>query len=226
MFLIFPDQYQWILALLLPVYKEVRIWIPIQLASRCAYGDHQMMTIACTQQVEAAHALFLAYTIGASIATNTTEIIMLITDFLINVYLSIKIAWTNRENPSNEKEQIEMLINLVIAELTELTCPLIYLLSFSTAYFGPVGALLGGVKSEYFHHTPIEDFGQSIENVLVFFIIDACSIPVCFIILYTVCRINLYRAFVVVQKEFGVLFTINLAMGTYVVSKMFREMLA
>jgi hypothetical protein len=117
---------------------------------------------------------------------------------------------------------MEMLINLVIAELTEFTTPLIYLLSFCTAYFGPVGTLLGGIKSEYFHHIPVDDFSAAVENVVSFFIIDASSIVVCFILLYMVCRINLYRAFVVVQKEFGVLFAINLALGIYSVSKMFR----
>jgi hypothetical protein len=222
MFLVLPDEYQWILALLLPLYKEVNIWITLQLASRSAYGDQQMMTIACTQQTEAQHALFLAYTIGASIATNTTEIIMLVTDFLINVYLSIKIVWINRENPSNENEQMEILINLVIAELTEFTSPLIYLLSFCTAYFGPVGTLLGGIKSEYFHHIPVDDFNGAVENVVVFFFIDACSVVVCFILLYTFCRINLYRAFGVVQKEFGALFTMTLAIVIFVVSKMLR----
>ncbi len=115
-----------------------------------------------------------------------------------------------------------MLISLVIAELTEFTSPLIYLLSFCTAYFGPVGTLYGSVKSDYFHHTPIEDFGQSVENVVVFFIIDAASLPICFIVLYTVCRINLYRAFVVVQKECGVLFAMNLTICTCVVSNMFQ----
>ena len=181
-----------------------------------------MMTIASTQNVEASHALFLAYTIGASIATNTTEIIMLITDFLINVYLSTKIAWINRENPSNQEEQIEMIINLIIAELTEFTTPLIYLVSFSTAYFGPVATLYGLVKSENFHHTPIDDLGKVVANVAVFLLLAALSIPVCFIILYTVCRINLYSAFIVVQKEFGALFAINLAMNSYAVSKLFR----
>ncbi len=115
-----------------------------------------------------------------------------------------------------------MITNLAIAELTEFTTPLIYLLSFCTAYFGPVATLYGGVKSEYFHHTPIEDFGKAVQNVAVFFLLDAISVPVCFIILYTVCRINLYPAFVVVQKEFGVLFSTNLALCTYGVSKMFR----
>ena len=125
-------------------------------------------------------------------------------------------------NPNNENEQIEMLLNLIIAELTEFTTPIIYLLSFSTAYFGPVATLYGGVKSDYFHHTPIEDFGKVFENVAVFFLLDACSVPVCFIILYTVCRINLYPAFVIVQKEFGVAFAINLTICTFAVSKMLR----
>ena len=115
-----------------------------------------------------------------------------------------------------------MLLNLIIAELTEFTTPIIYLLSFSKAYFGPVATLYGGVKSDCFHHIPIEDFGKAVENVAVFFLLDACSVPVCFIILYTVCRINLYPAFVIVQKEFGVLFAINLVVATYTVSKMVR----
>ena len=115
-----------------------------------------------------------------------------------------------------------MIINLIIAELTEFTTPLIYLVSFSTAYFGPVATLYGGVKSDYFHHTPIEDFGQPIENVVIFFLLNACSVHVCFIILYTVCQINLYPAFVIVQKEFGVMFAISFAICTYTVSKLFR----
>ena len=114
---------------------------------------------------------------------------------------------------------MKLLIDLVIAELVEFTVPLIYLLCFCTAYFGPVGVLFGNVKSDYWHHRPVEDFGEAVENILVFFFIDACSLIVCSVILWVVCRINLYRALIVLQEEFGVLFAMNLAPLVTSVSK-------
>ena len=219
MFLVVTGKFQWMLAVLLPIFKEINIWMTIKLASRCTNGDNQSTVIACTHIAEARHSLFLAYTIGGAMASFSTEVIMLATDFLTNVCFSIRIACINRKNARNEKKQMKLLIDLVIAELVELTVPLIYLLSFCTAYFGPVGVLFGNVKIDYWHHRPVQDFGEAVENVVVFFFIDASSLIVCSVILWTVCRINLYRVFIILQEEFGVLFAMNLAPLVTSVSK-------
>jgi len=223
MFLAFKNKFQWTLAILLPLFKEVNIWIMTKLTSRCANGDEQSMKIACIQLVEARHSLFLAYTVG-SIANLSTEIIMLTTDVLMNVYMSVKITWLRKTNPNeSENEQIKLLVDLVIAELVEFVVPLVYLLSFCTAYFGPNADIIGNIKNDYWQFEQVEDFAHTVGSILIFFSIDATSMVVSSVILWRFCRINLYRAFMIIQKEFGVLFAMNLATLLYLASNQFNS---
>jgi hypothetical protein len=222
MFLLFPERFQWTLAVLLPIYKELNMWIGKQLGSKCANGDEQSMIISITLLWDTRHSLFCSYTIGGSIANFSTEVVMLVTDFLTNVYISVRIAWLNKAHPNSEKKQIELLIDLIIAELVEFVVPLVYLLSFCTAYFGPNASIIGNIKNDYWQFEQVRDVGHTVGSILIFFLIDASSLVVSSFILWRFCRINLYRAFEVLQKEFGVLFAMNLATLLYLASNQYN----
>ena len=148
---------------------------------------------------------------------------MLTTDFITNVYISMKIAWLNKTNTTNEAAQIELLIDLIIAELVEFTVPLVYLLSVYKTYVGPNAHLYGNIGNGYWQFNEIEDIGETVKNILIFWGIDALSLIIGCVILWKVCRINLYRAFIVLQQEFGVLFGINLTMLMTAASKQFID---
>ena len=92
MFLVVPDSFQWTLAILLPLYKDLHIWVIMHFGSKCINGDEQSMKIACTMLRYANHSLFLTYIVGGSIANLITQILMLVTDFLTNVFSSVYLA--------------------------------------------------------------------------------------------------------------------------------------
>ena len=101
---------------------------------------------------------------------------------------------------------------MILAELVEFTVPLIYVLSICTGYFGPNAGIYGNIGNDYWQFSKIEDIDQTVKNIMLFVVIDASSVFVCSAILWKVCRINLYRVFCILQKEFGNLIAMNLAM--------------
>ena len=108
---------------------------------------------------------------------------------------------------------MELLQVLVINETNEFIAPLCYLLCFSTAYFGPNSGLIGNIGNSYWQYSKIENVEESIEFVVVFMFIDLGSLVVVSFLLWKLCRINLYRAFSVLQKEFCLGFAASLAIA-------------
>ena len=88
--------------------------------------------------------------------------------------------------------------------------PPIYLATLIIAFYGPNAELIGNVKNGYWRFTPIADINHTIEFIFVFFFIDTCKLFISALLLWTFARINLYRAFVEIQKEFGLAFLFQL----------------
>ena len=109
-------------------------------------------------------------------------------------------------------KQIGLLQELVINEIVEVMIPPAYLVTFLVAFYGPNAELIGNVRYGNWQYTPTEDVNHTINFVLVFFFIDLCSLLISAILLWKFCRINLYRAFTEVQREFG--FAFMLQMGS------------
>ena len=89
--------------------------------------------------------LFLTYTLG-SIATNTNSNIILATDFLIDLSLVIRLIRLKKIDPLNLEKQIDFLQDLVLNEMIEFIIPLVHLLVFFSAYFGPNSGLIRVIK--------------------------------------------------------------------------------
>ena len=210
MFLIFPQQYQWSISIILPIVREINIWITNKLASHAASGDQQGMEIVVSYTICTRHAIFLAVVLG-SIATTNTCIMILAVDFIINIYLSLRIIWTKKYKEHNTEKQTELLQELTINEIVEFFAPLTYLLCFVVAYYSPNSKLIGNIGNGYWHYQKVKDVGHVVENVFMFFAVDFISAIVCFLILWVTCRINLFRAWACLQNEFGLIFAINIA---------------
>ena len=106
---------------------------------------------------------------------------------------------------------MQLLQELVISEMVEGMVPLCYLVCFSMAYYGPNGELFGNILNSYWHFSAVEDPTHTIKNVCIFFLIDTLSLVLCALLLWYCCQINLYKAYVALQKEFGMPFNVALA---------------
>ena len=120
----------------------------------------------------------------------------------------------HRDQPqldSRSDAYIEQAQELVINEMVEFIIPLSYLLCFLTAYFGPNSSLIGNVLNGLWQYAAVDGIGKTVETIGIFFIIDCLSGLSCFFILKIYANINILKALSYLQKEFGMVFAINIA---------------
>ena len=156
----------------------------------------------------------MGYILG-SIATVQTSAVLLGIGFAMNMYICLKLIYLKKKRPMEVYTQIGLLQDLVINEMIEFMVPPIYLATLLLAFYGPNAEIIGNVKNGYWRFTPIADINHTIEFVIMFFFIDICNLFISAFLLWTFARINLYRAFVEIQKEFGLpfLFQIGAALS-------------
>ena len=100
-----PSDYQWMLGLISPSVRILFVWMLMKLVSK-ALGQHNNASarLSCNHYMESRHALFLAIMLG-SVATPASTFIILGLDFVINIYLCLKIVHKLRySKEENAKE--------------------------------------------------------------------------------------------------------------------------
>ena len=213
----YKDNYQWVIALTLPFSIEFNSWVVTKLATKASGGDIRTVEVNASHFMATRHALFLTYTLG-SIATDTTSNIIMATDFLLYLSLAIRLIRLKKKDPYNAEKQIDLLQGLALSQMIEFVVPLVYVLVFCSAYFGPNAHLIGNVKNSYFQYNKVENVVESIKSIGIFLLVDIFSLISNTVILRTFANISLYKALCVYLKEYGVIFTINLTLIFYTVS--------
>ena len=115
--------------------------------------------------------------------------------------MGLEIARKNNE--TDVENQIKLLQDLILNEMIEVMAPLAYLICFMVAYYGPNAGLIGNIRNSYWQYKAVEDVAHTIQFVLMFLLIDFSSALIGYFLLWKVYRINLYRAYIVIQNEFG-----------------------
>ena len=197
-----PNDYQWIIALFLPFIREVNILFIFHLASKAAYGEITRVKLTVHHGISTSHSLFLDYTVG-SVATFTTSIVIIGTDFLTNIIVGLRIIYICYKKPLETEKKDELLQILVINEMVECAVPIAYLMCFISAYIGPNCELIGNVGNSYWQYRAVDDFKHTILYVSILFFIDLLSLVTCVYLLWNFCKINLIQFYIKVQKEFG-----------------------
>ena len=91
LFIIIPEKYQWILAAVLPILREINTLVLPQLAYQSAGANDTSVTIAVAHFVNTRHVIFLSVTLGTA-ATDLSSWVILGSDNVYNTYLAIKIV--------------------------------------------------------------------------------------------------------------------------------------
>ena len=95
----------------------------------------------------------------------------------------------------------EYLEDLVLSERVEIVTPLNYILIFLMAYYGPNAEILGNVKLTLWHYHAVTDLEQYLGNIILLFVVDFSSAIICGIILWTMCKINMFKTLQSIQKD-------------------------
>ena len=91
---------------------------------------------------------------------------------------------------------------LTMSERIETLVPLFYIVSFLIAYYGPNAEVLGNVKLSIWQYRSVEDPAPYLKNVILFFAIDFMSAVCNGILLWTTCKINVFKVLKNLQKTY------------------------
>ena len=85
--------------------------------------------------------------------------------------------------------------------------------------------MIGGVKSDFFHYTPVTNIERFIENIFLFIAVDFMSVVTAGIFLWIFSKVNLLRMYMNLMQEFWPIMTINTAYMICVVSVVSLELM-
>ena len=215
---IFRGPFQPLIGLSFPVHKEISVWGLRKLANGCVNGDERRAMIEMMYAAMANNTICLSYVIG-SIADDATSWLLMASDFLLNIYHCIKIVRTQKRNPSDLTNLMDLLEELSIAELVEFHSPITVTLVFSLAFYTPVGSLIGNVRNDYWSFEAVDDINDALTNMVLFFFVDLASTVVTYVVLRIYCNINCLKFIASIQKEFFRPFIVYLGFLTLAVNR-------
>ena len=216
--LICPREYQWIVSFALPLFRQLLSWITLRYVIKAADGDENGAEIFCSYAVGSVHAMFLVYTLG-SIATFGTHVVMLATDFAINIFICCRIIYVKHKKPEDTETITGLLQTLIVNEMVEFMIPLACVGCLFISYFGPNAELIGNIGNDYWQYSKMENLEHALKYALTFFLTDLGSLIASLALLWIFCHLNSFRAFIAIQKEFGFAFMVQMASLLNSVSK-------
>ena len=225
-FLKVPIEYQWIIGIFTPLVRELFVWTLLEVSykasgisnhARLIQGNHgshskypKKLKLSCIHYMGSRHALFLAVVMG-SVATSATTNVIIALDFFINVYLGMKIIYllkySKKENSRIEAQ--EELQELVMNERVETIIPLTYILCFLLGYYGPNAEWLGNIQLTLWQFQGVTNVRTFLETLFLLVSIDFMSGIINGLILWKICKINIFKTLLDIQKEFWIVMAIQ-----------------
>ena len=201
LFIWVPQKHQWFLAIVLVLVREMNGWVLSKIVHQISGPDDISTDIIATHFASARHALFLSIVLG-SLATNETSCIILVYDFIINMYLSFRIVYlNNKRTEKHAKQKIASIQTLIINETVEFMMPIAYGISITMGYYGPSAQVLGNIKNSYWHYSAINNMETTIQWLSILFLVDFTSVILSVLLLIIVCKINPVKIYFQLQKE-------------------------
>ena len=201
LFLAVAPEYQWVLAVSLPIAREVNLALMLKMSHIASECKSWPVVCSVSHYMNARHALFIAIIIG-NVATYETSLLVLGIDFLINIYLCLKLIYLRRnKNKFDVSKQVALIQELVLNEHVEFVMPIAYFICFLAAYYGPNSEYIGNIKYGGMGFKPVTEIDKFYKNITKLFLIDTSSAAICTLTLWMVCKVNLLRAYYQMLKE-------------------------
>ena len=192
-----PSEYQWLLAFGIPLLREFNFRMIYRIFIENPKVKNGKMAVIIG--VNAFTSLYVAIKLGHT-ATQTTSVLILSIDFILNLYSSLMIINKHRSTAINSlsitihlKEMDYLVSKLILIELLEVLVPVSYIITVLIAYYGPNAEILGNIRNDYWQYESIEDIWEIVKVVLMMFIFDGCSAIIAGFMLWRVCSIDVLR---------------------------------
>ena len=128
---------------------------------------------------------------AGGLCTSTTVYILLAIDMSLSFITTLKIVYYKKKGRFDDLTAAVQ--DLVLAEVTEITIPMLFTICFMLAYFGPNAEVLGNIKNSYFHYSAVVDIWASFRMLLIIMAIDASLLIVNFSTIYKFAKVNIFN---------------------------------
>ena len=219
-------QTQWIMGIVLPMYREMNIWVLRKIWKKWDNsGDSTFMifNLTATVAMNLIHAFYVAITISTKVS-QLTAICILAVDVFINLYDTYSITKRSRQvsTSGTRKEDKDGLkidaLTLCGIEMIEFMTPIAYALTFAMAFYGANADLIGGVKFSNWHHTEVKDIGAFLADSGMMFIVDfACAIA-SGILLWKIASLSMLEEGYKLLRMYWPLISTRMATAMFIVS--------
>ena len=208
---IVPRDVQWIVALIVPLSKEMNDWVVMTMISM--YVLPRNLGEAKFVGKILLHVLY-SFWLAISVAGRTTlasQYLLLGINVIIDLRLCAKVIQLDRKaslnandrNDSNKLKQ-DTLTELILNEYVEVMLPIAYIGTFSLAFYGPNKNALGNVGIAIWQYKEVENLYAFLMPVVEMALIDsACAILTGFL-LWRFCHINVFKEFCIRIKKYWI----------------------
>ena len=195
-----PLEIQWIMAIILPINRELNVWVICKLLEKSTDYNTTVPLIpklTATTLLNTGHACFLA-TVISSLSTDVTSYSILFVDFALNLFMLHKIIKLHRKtSPTDAREmerrmieKTENIVQLFAIETVEFLAPIIYSVTYAIAYYGPNAEMIGTVKGTFWNFKEMDDMTSFQSNLFLMFVIEFTSAITCGLALWKFCSTN------------------------------------
>ena len=219
LFVTVDSDYQWIIAILLTVLREMNGRILTRICYESAGFKSDAIKVTAIHEMACRHAVFLSVALSL-LATKETAFVCIGLDFTANLFLCLQIIWrirwkkimTSIENDTDLQE-------LALNEKTVYVVPLAYFICFLVAYLGPNRWIIGNVGNTSWHFGRVEELISPLIPMFIMFLVDFVGMILWFILLKIFCNICYFKGYMYLQKKYWLIMAVHEGYSLNEVSK-------
>ena len=210
LFVIIPKSYQLIIAVILPIIREINGRVLTAICYKSAGTKSRAIKITCVHEMGCRHAVFLSVAISL-LASRETAALALGLDVGVNLLICLKIIWRSRVKKLSvaTKDDIPLQVLALKEKVVPWVVPLSYCICFMVAYFGPNKDIIGNVGNTSWHFDEVESLDSPLIIMSFLFLVHLVSIVIWTLLLRMVCGIRYLDGYMHIQKEYWLIMAIH-----------------
>ena len=150
------------------------------------------------------HSFSLTIALGNAKIHPLTAYLLISIETIMNGWNLRKIIRLHQQGTAAANDLRDKSLNrLALKEFSEILIPSIYCLSYIGSYFGPNYDIMGGIGLDLWHHEKISSLYEKLEKIVIFAFIESLRGIMFTLILWKLCRLNMYSAYCNVIRNYG-----------------------
>ena len=198
LFKVLPGYLQWIVAILIPLIKQLDTLLVSKVVGGMTGGRETASKALLGIAINSAYSFFIAVRLPNAEIITICFIIAI--DFLLQLHTTYKIY--RFHNMVNDERNEKMVTKLVLAEITEGITPIVYATGITMAYYGSNGHIPGNVKNRFWGYRAVKDVEYLAQIMFLLLGVDILSVLVNFFILSATASVDLFREICRIMKSY------------------------